>query len=268
MKHLTKIATLLLISLFVAGSAFGALTEQTGAITVGTADATAAPGAEFSMPVTITQAGAAVGGVAFTLTYNSTVVEFVRVDDGGVSVADPTESCSGTAEGCDPYATDGDATSTLFYQANDDGAGKVMIAAASAEALPVGSTIFNVVFKFKETATEGDTAGVGIDATNLNNPSAGYENEDVDMLGAMPESDGSFANIFPASKTTPTANDVDVDPDAGCAKGDLNCDGTVNIFDVLEVIDAMGTQNPAADLNNSGGDIDIFDVLEVIDLME
>lgn len=48
--------------------------------------------------------------------------------------------------------------------------------------------------------------------------------------------------------------------------GDVNNSGSVDIFDVLDVIDLMGTTDPTADVNDSGS-VDIFDVLEVIDLM-
>jgi len=50
-----------------------------------------------------------------------------------------------------------------------------------------------------------------------------------------------------------------------CAPADLNCDGTLDFFDVLLFLELFTTQNPAADLN-SDGEFNFFDVLAYLEL--
>ncbi|QTA93244.1 dockerin type I domain-containing protein [Desulfonema magnum] len=262
-KRTTPCWMVLLIGLFVfAGSAFAA--EQTGTLTTGPATGPA-DGTVFDYPVAFT-ATADVGGVAFTLTFNKDELEFVGLTDGDVSVKDPT----GFSD--DPY-TAGEATaSDLFYQHTDaadaNANGEVLIAAASATALSEG-IIFNVQFKVvKADAAEGDVLSVDVAATELDNESAGYNTTNgttVDVLGAMPDADGNFTNVFPALGTTLTGGDVTVGS-TGPAE-DVTGDGNINLLDLLAVIDLMGSPSPGAADVNGDGNANLLDLLAIIDKM-
>ena len=57
---------------------------------------------------------------------------------------------------------------------------------------------------------------------------------------------------------------------AGAGAGDANGDGTVNIFDLLDVLKILGGSaqaTPGADADHNGR-VDIFDLLEVLKLMK
>jgi hypothetical protein len=50
-----------------------------------------------------------------------------------------------------------------------------------------------------------------------------------------------------------------------CAPADLNCDGTLDFFDVQEFLELFAAHDPAADLNNDGA-FNFFDVQEYLEL--
>jgi hypothetical protein len=60
---------------------------------------------------------------------------------------------------------------------------------------------------------------------------------------------------------------------AGFASGDVNMDGTLNVFDIIAVVNHMLNTEPLteqqtdiADINQDGI-IDIFDIVELVDLI-
>ena len=56
----------------------------------------------------------------------------------------------------------------------------------------------------------------------------------------------------------------DVGPSPPCASGDLNCDGVVNVFDLLALLENWGT---CADTNACPADLDGDGVVNVFDLL-
>lgn len=52
-----------------------------------------------------------------------------------------------------------------------------------------------------------------------------------------------------------------------CAQADLNCDGTLDFFDVLMFLELFTAQDPTADLN-SDGEFNFFDVLAYLELFD
>jgi hypothetical protein len=151
------------------------------------------------------------------------------------------------------------AKSALFYQANADTAGKVMIAAASAEKI-TATTLFNVQFKILANETAAYT--ITMDQTMLKeNPSAGYtiknipDNPDgepqnpIDAVVGTSDADGNFpapgtfVTTFTSGKISNTAVGTETDTDG---------DG---VTDVNE--QAAGTNPLIADTDGDGYTDDI-----------
>ena len=253
MKYVKNIMAVLVIGLFVSGTAFAA--DVDGGLTVG--DVTAAPGATATVAITLDNGDGEVGGVAFTLTYNADSLTFVGL------TAVETQALA------DPESVSEVDASTLYYQANGDTAGQVMVAAASASAVAAG-TIFNVEFTVSENATVGDELTIDIEQSTISNTSAGYsaDGEKIAALVGLPDGDNFTTTLTDGTLTVGSA----------CIPGDISCllggePGTVvDIFDLLAIVDLMGFSSgqegfiDGADIN-SDDTIDIFDVLGVVDLM-
>ncbi len=253
MKYVKNIMIVLVIGLFVSSTAFAA--DVAGTLTVG--DGSGAPEATVTLPITLE--GAGVAGVAFTIDYSAAPVAFASLSQAGdLLISDP-----------DADATDSVVASTLYYQANDDGAGTLMIAAASAEAITAG-VIFNVQFTVNADATDSEYA-IGIKKSTISNTSAGYnaDGEEIDALVGLPDGDDFTATLNGGTLTV-----------SGVVPGNLVGDEdppVINIFDLLAVVDLLGVDstspdyNLAADVapaNDPDGTIDIFDLLGVVDLMD
>ncbi len=162
MIHLKRISVLIALAAALC-LIVGPATATAKTLTAGTNSG--AIDAEVSIPITLDDPSG-VGGIAFTLTYDPAVLQFVSLLQGGKVIADG----SGT------YTTD-QLKSNLFYQVNDEGApsartGRVMVAAATAQALTgTNLALFNA--KFKILAGNG-TYPIGVVKTIVQNASAGY----------------------------------------------------------------------------------------------
>ncbi len=152
----------LMIGIFVC---FGAANAVAKTLTVGSASGQV--GADVSILITLDEY-AGVGGVAFTLNYDSNIFTFK-----GLSKSTPTIDDGSTylVEG-EYVVTEEQKTTvgqTLFYQYNDN-AGKVLVAAASAQALTSGS-LFKATFNIK--GGQG-TYPIAISKSIIENAAAGY----------------------------------------------------------------------------------------------
>lgn len=233
---------------------------QTGTLTIENGQGRA--NTEVSLPVVFTGT-ADVGGVAFTLTFDPEKFEFVKLEQADPQVlSDPNADgyCSG--ETCvNPYDTLD--TSALFFMASPDStSGKVMIAAASAEAI-TNSTIFNAKFKIKEGVAAGTyTDAVVVSKSVISNEAAGYsaEGEEIDVLVGMPDNGDTF---------TTDLDSADIEVITGCAKGDANCDGNIDPMDAAYVLQYyvgnIGIDQLQGDCDTSGdGNVDPMDAAYIL----
>lgn len=130
-------------------------------------------GATVSVPITINDP-AGVGGIAFTLQYDPTVLEFAGLQQVVKVITNPDANQDGVPDAT--YTTD-QLKTNLFYQWNDEGApsartGHAMVAAATAQALTgTNLTLFNA--RFKILGGNGDYP-IGVVKTIIQNASAGY----------------------------------------------------------------------------------------------
>lgn len=254
---------------FGVSGAFAADAE--GTLTVGDAEnlATGSAGTEVSLPVsfTVTTAGANVGGAAFTLTYEPDKFEFVKLEQADPqTLSDPDADgycSSGTCD--DPYDTL--ATSTLFFIANPDNtAGKVMIAAASAEAI-ANEVLFNAKFKIKDGVAEDTyTDAITVEKSVISNTDAGYSatGDEINVLVGMPDEDYEFT-------TTLTSGTIKVEVSNPCIKGDADCNGTIDPMDASYVLQYyvgnIGLDSLQGDCDTSGdGAIDPLDASYILQL--
>lgn len=159
-----------------------------------------------SVPVNLDDPNSEVGGLAFTIGYNDEVLEFVGLAPSDppplsngteylVPAADIVETNSTRYEYYNPYQKtepylDADYTladnSTLFYQANGESPGRVMVAAASA--VPINdSSLFNADFKIKSGAGYNGDTTLELYPSIIDNPAAGYDGPtNVPVLTGMP----------------------------------------------------------------------------------
>lgn len=210
MRYVKNIMIVLIIGLFVSGTAFAA--DVNGSLTVGTASG--APGDTVSLDVTLAMDdGAELGGVACTITYDSASLTYAGVEAVETQAfVEPTDGMTVDA-------------STLYYQANGDTAGEVMIAAASASAVPAG-VIFNVKFTVNEGVADKDYA-IGIQKSVISNTSAGYSEagDEIDALVGLPDGDTFTATLNGGKLTV-----------SGIAKGDGSGDGIIDGTDALYIL--------------------------------
>lgn len=246
MRYVKNIMIVLIIGLFVSGTAFAA--DVNGSLTVGTFPG--GPGDTVTLPVTLAMDdGAELGGVACTITYDSDAFTYAGVEAVETQAfVEPTDGMTVDA-------------STLYYMANGDTAGQVMIAAASATAVPAGE-IFSVMFTVNEGTADGEYA-IGIQKSVIRNTDAGYseDGDEIDALVGLPEGDTFTATLNGGTLTV-----------SAVGSGDPNNDGMTNIFDLLAAVDYIGVADDgtaawkACDVNGDGT-INIFDLLGMVDMM-
>ncbi|MCE5263776.1 MAG: hypothetical protein LLG97_09610, partial [Deltaproteobacteria bacterium] len=124
--------------------------------------------ATVSIPITIDDPSG-VGGIAFTLTYDTAVLEFAGLEKVGKEIDEGSKAS---------YTTD-ELKNDLFYQVNDEkvgnpavATGRVMVAAATAQALTgTNLALFNAKFLIKGG---NGTYPIGVVKTIVQNASAGY----------------------------------------------------------------------------------------------
>ncbi len=252
---LTKIVSILTIGLFLCSSAVFAA-DIAATLTVGEVEGGA--GVTVSVPVTISDDDSKAAGLAVTLTYDAALTFAGLEQADPQAISDPEADALEDADVLD---------STLYYQANDDGAGTVKIAAAAATAVVTG-VVFNAKFTIPTDAEAGTVYDVTATQTNITNAAAGYETPtDIEVLCGVPDDTGTVADTF---TTTLVAGKVTV-PDT--IKGDpVGDDGKTTIADVLKAISFMNqaavtAEQIACDMDDANG-VTIADILKMIAQME
>ena len=151
-RKISRILTLLAIAFFLLCGQAAALDKTLTAGKVnGAIDAT------LSVPVTIDDP-TEVGGVAFTMTYNPAVFQFMGLEQGGKVITKGDEFLPPPVP-AEVYTQDqiNQIKVDLFYQANDEGSaaspaaptGRLMVAAAAADGL-TGANLVLLNAKFKK----------------------------------------------------------------------------------------------------------------------
>jgi len=205
-RKISGLLTLLIVAFFLLGGQAAALDKS---LTVG--KVSGAVGATVSVPITINDA-AGVGGVAFTMTYNPTVFEFQGLAQGGKVITD----------GSNTSYTPDELKTSLFYQANDEGAsasaptGRLLVAAASADGL-TGSNLVILNASFKIKGGSGEYA-IGLLRTIIQNAAAGYSEPAFlpALVGtsAKNSTTGLYdTTIFPVYPATLVAGSITVNAD-------------------------------------------------------
>lgn len=164
MFHLKKISVLFIVLFAALFLLCGPAAAVDKTLTVGTASG--GIGDTVSIPITINDP-TGVGGIAFTITYDPAVFEFMGLQQGIKVLTDGSNTSYSTAE----------LQADLFYQVNDEGApsartGRVMVAAASAQAL-TGTNHVLFYARFKINAGNGPYS-IGLVKTIIQNAAAGY----------------------------------------------------------------------------------------------
>ncbi|MEW6427699.1 MAG: carboxypeptidase regulatory-like domain-containing protein [Thermodesulfobacteriota bacterium] len=173
MKQIPRVLTAALLALVV-GWSQATLAATTKTLTAGTVSGN--HNATVNVPISVSDP-TGVGGAAFTLLYNPSLLTFVGLQQAGKAISDgstcvPQGSAPPDYSGCSATTVG----STMFYQFNDvkdqanTSIGKVMVAAASAQALTQG-TLFNAQFTIK--GGSGSTP-IQLVRSIINNPAAGY----------------------------------------------------------------------------------------------
>jgi len=222
-RKISGLLTLLIVAFFLLGGQAAALDKS---LTVG--KVSGAIGATVAVPITIDDA-AGVGGVAFTMTYDPAVFEFQGLAQGGKVITDGSNTT---------YTTD-ELKTSLFYQANNEGAlasaptGRLLVAAASADGL-TGSNLVILNASFKIKGGSGEYA-IGLLRTIIQNAAAGYSDPAFlpVLVGtsAKNSTTGFYdTTIFPVYPATLVAGSITVNADK------FNITGTAT----------YGETNPAA----------------------
>ena len=205
MKHFRKIAAFmifLLMGLFVfSGSAYAA-TDKT--LTVGSCSGSY--GDTVAVPITIDDP-VGVGGVAFTLAYDSDVFEFQGLEQDVKGLSDGSEYL---VPGSDPpeYTVTEEqkvtVSNTLFYQVNNEPLNnRVIVAGASALEL-TNSGLFKAKFLIKPGSDEG-TYPIGLSKSIILNPAAGYDTPTlIPALVGMPAQEANAQGYYETPVFTTT----------------------------------------------------------------
>ena len=229
MKHFKKITALMifmLAGLFVfSGSAYAA-TDKT--LTVGSGSGVY--GATVSVPITIDNP-AGVGGAAFTLTYNSTIFDFVELEQDVKVISNGDEYKTGSNP--DVYTVTDDqktaVSNTLFYQVNDEPSNRVLVAGASAKEL-TNAGLFKAKFLIKDGVPEG-TYPIGLNRTIILNADAGYDTSTfIPALVGMPAMEANAQGYYetPVFTTTLVNGSITVNAPAASLftiSGDVTYEG-------------------------------------------
>ena len=245
MKHINKFQMAIIVftcvflfSVCALAANFNATLDLGDGTNVSTDVINGSVGATVAVPVKLTKTGGEVGGVAFTLEYDAAKLEFVAVEEidtaGAQEAVDPVAKGYCNASSCqDPYTTGNVAKSALFFQANNQ-SGKVLIAAAAAQAVADGN-LFNVKFKLKASGE----SSVNIVQTKLpQNTSAGYDDAEnpIDEVVGMP-SLTPVGGKYPVEDTfTATLTGVKLDIEQPTIPvGDADGDGDITPQDAVDV---------------------------------
>jgi hypothetical protein len=195
MKRMNKIGsyiiTLLACCLFVVssqGMARAAKTVSAGSVSGNI-------GSTVSVPIILNDP-TGVGGVSFALLYDATKFDFVGLVQSAKAIDDGSQYLNAGTELDQQTAAD-----TMFYQVNDlvdanqQKIGKVLVAAASAQALTSGS-LFNAQFQIKEGSC--GAYPIGMRKSIVQNATAGYPTPTfLPVLVGMPATTPNASGYYP-----------------------------------------------------------------------
>lgn len=209
-----------------------------------------------TLPITLGgDTGGQVGGVAFTLTYDTTKLQFVAFSQATTTFLDPTTFSDGAGGYSNPYTSpNSKPQSSIFYQVNSDTAsGTVKIAAASAVAIS-NAVIFNV--QFKVIATFTGSQAITLTQTVLStNTSAGYTEtaNPIPVVVGMPSSTADNNGYYPTVDTFTTTLASGSITFSTFSKGDVSGDGKLNSTDALYILQFLAGN--ISSLSGADGDI-------------
>jgi hypothetical protein len=213
-KHLSAIMIFLMAGLIALPCMATAKT-----VTVGTGSG--AYGDTVSVPISVDDP-AGIGGVAFTLTYDQNVFEFLGLEQVEKVISNGDEY---KVAGTDPpeYNVADDQkealSNKLFYQFNNEpDAKRVLVAGASATEL-TQATLFNAKFKIKETPAAGANGEylIGLKPTIIENSAAGYASPTIiPVLVGMPAMTANDQGFFetPVFEAILVGGSITVNPPA------------------------------------------------------
>ena len=124
------------------------------------------------------------------------------------------------------------------------------------EELDMGVDKYIIMFDCDVSSNDQTIVGFGLDRYRLTTPRSFFEDPDGVMGVTFSSLDDSAEYIF----LSRPMDDV--------IRGDVNCDGMLNLFDVQPFVESLqnGTIHPAADCNQDGN-VDLFDVPAFIELL-
>lgn len=264
MKVRKIVAGLAAVSMLAAFSAQAAFAAET--VTISADKVTAAAGSEFTMNVELSGVPAAgISVCEFALTYDSALVTVTGVAVGAIADkgADSAEQFEGASAFESDYSTAGVINVTYTtglddstYWITEDGIMLTITGTVSADAAGGASTEFAIGAIQRETA-EG--SGVTNTEISIGNVSADY---------TVTKYEAAVSN---GSVTVEEQDTTDDTAGGDVLYGDVNCDGVVNISDVLtlnknllagEALTAQGAINADVDRDNAPTSADALNILK------
>lgn len=200
------------------------------------------------LPLSVSGTGGDVGGVAITIGLDSSMFEVVDIRESPAltpEVVNPVEQGYCDTSPCvNPYSDGGVGTGALFYQLNDQGTGKALIAAAAAEALADDIDLLEIGIRIKGSVASETVFDIALLQTNLpQNTTAGYDdpsNNPVPVLVGLPAIDPDSEGNFPVSDYfSTTLIDGSIRVEVGMPE-DFNGDGVVDINDLALLAQLWG----------------------------
>ena len=201
MKNLKTVSVL--VSLIMVGLAIGvgpAFASTPKILTLGSASGTY--GDVVSLPITVNDP-ADIGGVAFTLAYDSGKFEFIGIEEGATAISNADEYKVPNTN--PPQYSVSDAqkdavANALFYQYNaEPSENRVMVAGASAAGVAT-NRLFNM--KFKILDGDGEYT-IGLSQTSITRPVAGYATATlIPALVGMPSTTANAQGDYDTSVFT------------------------------------------------------------------
>lgn len=231
-------------------------------------DASGSTGQTVYLPLTISGTGGEVGGIAFTLEFDSTMFEVVGIRENSTStpeVVDPEIYC-GTLPCDNPYTTTNGSVGTgaLFFQFNDDGSGKALVASAAAEPTPDNVTLMEIGFQINGSVATETIFDINLSQTQLpQNTAAGYDaaSNPIPVLSGLPSLTADTNGDYPVSDTFSVSSldggVITVEPGEVCSspKGDVDGLTGVSIQDVSYLYFYVRNV-PGYQVEECAGDID------------
>jgi hypothetical protein len=215
------------------------------------------------LPLSVSGTGGGVGGIAITVGLDSSIFEVVDIRESAAltpEVVNPVEQGYCDTSPCvNPYSEGGVGTGALFFQFNDQGDGKALIAAAAAQALADDIDLMEIGIRIKGSVASETVFDISLSQTNLpQNTAAGYDdpnNNPIPVLVGLPDNDPNSEGNYPVTDTfSTTLIDGSIRVEVGM-KEDFNGDGVVDINDLALMAQLWGetedspTWDPRFNLN-------------------